>query len=147
MYWTPIQFYGNIELKQAIRFLPSRARGWAVGLMFQTGMQKESELTGIKRTKPTRTMIKTLKEKFGDAVKTYDTEVLYMLENPLKGGVLSNIELAKGQDGGELQAMLLFISPIIRRGGGTLSILQEEEPRSILGGSTFVLQTLKRPQK
>jgi photosystem II stability/assembly factor-like uncharacterized protein len=146
IYWTPMQFYGNIELRQVIRFLPSVARGWRTGLLFQTDPQQELQLEGITRTKLTKTMLNTLKEKVGDTVKKYDTNVLYMLENSLKGGVVSNVALAKGQDGGELQTMLLFISPIIRRGVGTLSILQEEEPRSILGGSTFVLQTLKRPQ-
>jgi hypothetical protein len=138
-----MQFYGNIELRQAIRFLPSSARGWVIGLMLQAGIQKEFDLEGIMRTKPTKTMLNALKIKIGDAMKTYDTKVLYILENPLKGGVLANLMLSKGEEGGELQAMLLFISPIFGRAARTISILQEEEQRSILGGSTFVLRTLK----
>lgn len=143
MSWEPFQFYGNIESSQTIRIPSSLARTWQLGLMLQANTPQDLKLTGFTPTKPTDAMLTALKEKIGEGVARYDTSVIYMLDSLQKGGILDAVKLAKSKYGGLLQTMLLLIAPKTTGAKGNITILQEQDQKVLVGGSTFAVQTVK----
>jgi hypothetical protein len=138
-YWTSFQFFGNPELRHTINIPQSSARGWGLGLLFEKGTQKELQLAGVARIKPTDEEINTLKEKVGAEIERYDTTNLYTVKSLAKGASLAEVVIPK--DG--LHAVLLLIPPSIDHSGGAISIVQTTD-KVVVGGSTFILNQAKR---
>jgi len=135
-------FYRASEKAQTIQVLPSKLRGWSLGLMFQ----KQSSRSGIVQThegwtlrKPTHAILKKLKQRFGSGLKKYETSVIYMLAKGERGGKLVSIKTPKAG----LSALLVLGSPARSKGVATFSVVQEEESR-VVGGNTFVLRAQRQ---
>ena len=138
-YWTPFWFHGNAELRHLIRFGKTRGRRWQIGLLFPLQSQTDLQLDGLRKVRPTQAMITALRQRLGDEITKYDTTALYTVSDVSKGGSLGNVKVpSKG-----LKAMLLLTPPSSVGAPDAVSITQEAQQR-LVGGSTFVLRTVRR---
>ena len=144
MYWTKFQFFGDPEMHYTIRISPLTVKKWSMGLIFQKSENTEIGVEGVTVKKPTREMLLALKKKIGEKIEQYDTSKMYMVDDSTKGGTLANMKLSENG----LQSMLLFVPP--RRDtvlDGTVSITQFHDDQGVVGGSTFILRTIKQYNK
>jgi photosystem II stability/assembly factor-like uncharacterized protein len=138
MYWTKFQFFGNPELHYTIRISPT-VKEWSIGLMFQKSEHVEVDVEGVTVKEPTQTMLFALKKKIGKEIEKYDTSNVYMVDDTAKGGTLKGMKLPENG----LESMLLFVPPNDTVLDGTVSIELSHDDQGIVGGSTFVLSTIK----
>jgi photosystem II stability/assembly factor-like uncharacterized protein len=138
-HWTPFWFFGDVELPHIIRISPVTARGWTIGLLLPKKTLQKLKLDGISIKKPTPAMISALKEKISGKIELYDLKSLHVLDLPAKGGIISGVSIPK--EG--LCAMLLFAPQARAVTSGSVSIMQETK-KKIIGGSTFILQPIKK---
>lgn len=139
MYWTKFQFLGNPKLRYSITISTSRVKEWSIGLMFQKSKHMKLDVKGVTVKEPTQAMLFELKKKIGEEIKKYDTSKVYVVDDTAKGGTLAGIKLPEK----ELQSMLLFVPPNDTVSDGTVSIALLHEDQGIIGGSKFVLRTIR----
>ena len=96
---------------------------------------------GFSIKEPTKAMLLSLRRKIRGEIKNYDTSQIYMVDSISEGGLIAGVNQSKNG----MHTMLLFIPPTGHATSGTLSIVQEEDQKTILGGSTFVLRLRRKP--
>ncbi|HEY3177737.1 MAG TPA: hypothetical protein VGL25_02520 [Casimicrobiaceae bacterium] len=134
--WTMIDFFPSSTKAQAIRMLPSTARGWTIGLLFPKGtVAAEPTQQGFKPRKPTQAALKQLKARIQDSVSDYDTTRLFMLADFEKGALLDGVKLAKTGT----RVFLWIEAPASTDRSASLTLVQEQE-QQLIGGNTFVLR-------
>jgi photosystem II stability/assembly factor-like uncharacterized protein len=141
MSWTALGLFSSSRRRQSIRILPGRLGGWTVGLMLPKAAilgdaGRSLKLTGFAVRKPTRSMIKALRDRFGRDVTAFDITRLYVLESGERGGRLEELEIPKAG----VRVLLSFAAPARGKGEAAFNVVQEDGER-IVGGNTFVLRT------
>jgi hypothetical protein len=141
MYWTRFQFFSDAETSRTIKIFPPNIKGWSIGLMFQKNVQMSLHVKGVTARDPTEDMIFGLKKKLGSDIEKYDTSRIYLLDDNVKEGTLEGLKLPKSG----IQSMLLLVPPVIAVSDSTMSIvlLNGDNQNDGIGGSTFVLRTVK----
>lgn len=133
-----LRLAGNSRLRHAIQALPCNANGWRLGFLFPANTQKDLELAGVTRAKPTQPMLEALRKKLGVDFKKFDTTAVYLLKDIKRGGSLAGLRLSRGS----LQAAVLLMSPPKTIPEGTLTLLQTAG-QGVVGGSTYALRVTK----
>ncbi len=126
-------------MRHAIQALPSNANGWQLGFLLPANAQKNLELTGVTRTKPTQLMLEALRKKLGADFKKFDATAVYLLKDIKRGGSLAGLRLSHGS----LHAAVLLVSPPKTASEGTLTLLQTAG-QEVVGGSTYALRVAKK---
>src|SRR5262249_51534830 len=138
-YWTPFSFFSRTEKPQTIKVVNSTAGKWTLGLLFPKSV-KEPTLTGVTRKKPTQAMLAALKARVGKEIDSLDTTRLFVVDDLKKGAMFAGVKVPKGG----LRALMLLVPPATAASDGQVAILQEEGG-TVVGGSTFVLRTARKP--
>jgi hypothetical protein len=141
-YGTPVNFYSTSGKKSTILIQPSNLNKWQVGVI----MPKSRAAKSVKWTEadwrsstPTRSVLKKLQERFGSELRKYQTSTIHYLNNPAKGGAISDFPASKSG----LATLLILIAPARVQQPVTFNIVQQEAER-VVGGNTFVLRVQKQ---
>jgi hypothetical protein len=157
-YGTKLSFYSVSGTKSTVRIQPSAAKGWSIAMVLPKthATALEAKATGGTRSPrgaaaaaavtsqgwqsstPTRTLLKTLDERFGTELKDYDTSKVHSLSDPAKGATIQNFAASKSGT----TVLLLLTAPERAQEGARVHVVQEEEGQ-IVGGNTFVLRVQK----
>jgi len=139
MHWTPFRFFGTADAIYNVKIISSAAGAWKVGLLLPKAAPKGIKFQGTARRKLNQQELGALLQRLENRRNDFDTTNLYVVSDLKKGGVLTDLKLARG----ELEVMLLLVAPSRGTSSGTLTILQERG-QTVVGGSTFVLSTTKK---
>ncbi len=143
---------------QAIRVLPTKARGWSINLMMpktltvgapahpNAASKKSSKkaaaavapLVAFTIKKPTAKMLQAFKGRFEEVLNDYDTTRLYNLKDLSAGGTISGLKVPKRG----LQAIVVIEADAGAEKEATFDIIQQEG-ETIIGGNTFILRAAK----
>jgi photosystem II stability/assembly factor-like uncharacterized protein len=141
-YGTRVNFYSTSGKKSTIRIQPSKLRGWRFGLIMPKSRAAEPitwKKADWRSTTPTRSVLKTLKKRFGSELRKYRTSTIHYLNNPSKGGTIRDF---RGSKSG-VAILLILIAPARAQEAVTFNIVQEESEQ-VVGGNTFVLRAPKQ---
>ena len=138
-FWTPLRFFGTADRLYSIRFSATTARGWQLGLLLPRVMPAGFTLRGMVRTQLSNPQRESLRRAVGDGIERLDTEALYQVRQPGRGGAIDRIVM--GQEG--ITAMLMLAASSTANRSGTLSVVQELDGRDLMGGSTYVLNVMR----
>jgi hypothetical protein len=154
VYGTAVSFYSLSGKKSTIRLQPGALKGWRVGVMLPkshaAAIQKATAparaprrgaaavvtAEGWQSAAPTRTMLRTLEERFGAELKNYDTSTLHNLVDAAKGAAIPNFAATKTGT----TVLFVMTAPARAQEAVTFSIVQEEDEQ-VVGGNTFVLRS------
>ncbi|HKG90363.1 MAG TPA: hypothetical protein VKA84_00650, partial [Gemmatimonadaceae bacterium] len=142
IFWSLLRFFASSQTaSQVIRFLPSAARGWSVGVLLPAGAAPAAGVTGLTTQKPTAAQLKAFKTRFGEQAAAFDTTRLYVLGDLRQGGQLAQIKVPKAG----LTAALVFVAPDATTATtATLTVLQEDAAKVVVGGNTYALRVTKQ---
>jgi len=162
--WAALRLFSQSAKAQTIKILPSRLSGWSVSLVLPKSATFKAASKPSKASKkspkasasapaldmqpnllvaqkPTKGMIKSLKDKVGKDFKRFDSSRIFSLASAEKGGALTGLRIPKRG-----LRTVLFLTPPQKAGKAvTFSIVQEDDGE-VVGGNTFVLRAIKVKQ-
>ncbi len=143
VFGTPLEFHRGLRTTQTIRFIAEANTPLGIGLLLpqsRTAPAREIELRGFARTRPSATVLRALRGQRPGEIEGWDLTRLYTLDSRAGGGSLVDVPVPKAG----LKILLVVTAPSrIRQEPFKFTVVQEEEGQ-IVGGSTFVVRTLRR---
>src|SRR5205823_3202381 len=85
--WTPLRFFGVADRRYSLRFGPTTAKGWQLGLLLPRALPAGFEPRGMVRAELTEKQRESLKQSIGDEMERFDT-TLYRVRRPGRGAAI-----------------------------------------------------------
>jgi photosystem II stability/assembly factor-like uncharacterized protein len=133
--WTQLGLRGRGAY--ALRLLPHRARGWAMGVILPRALKDPID-EGFRIGKPSAKLVKELRAQLGEAIDLYDTTRIYTADTP-KGARLAGLKLATNT----APVVLVFTAPTTQSSPKSVTVVQEGA-KGIVGGCTYLLRVERR---